>query len=185
MRKTATGSRSASRGAVTSGFLPSKSCASYLRALLPETRHASFVHFEIAWPGLRFEDLARKHGKDADREPCRDRSEHELRRFFPAKLEAMERRDETFFRNLARLSKALFRPDYRTNEERVLEAAFELREEHCENPDSDQVKRLVRAGGVKIDDKDWSGYFKRCRLEFLAKARPGRKPAKKKRGKAK
>jgi hypothetical protein len=142
-----------------------------LRARLPETRHASLVHFEMAWAGLRLEDLARKHGRQADRKPCNEWSKHELRRFLPAMLEAMERRDETLFRDLARLSKSLFQPECSTNEERVLQAALELREAECANPTRAAVKRLVLSGGVKIDERDWSRKKERGRARFQSEGR--------------
>lgn len=98
--------------------------------------------------------------------------------------DAMTERDESLFVELLRLAKKLFHQTFATHELRLLELAFTMRKEYGRNPTRAEVKTRFLASGTQIDEKDWSGYFKRCRLEFLAKAKPGRKPVKK-RGKAK
>jgi hypothetical protein len=91
---------------------------------------------------------------------------------------SVRRRDESFFNDLARFAKKLFQPDWRSNEERILWAAFRLLEKDRAKPSREAVKEAVLAQGVRIEERDWSGYFKRCGLGFLGKAKPGRKPDK-------
>jgi hypothetical protein len=98
--------------------------------------------------------------------------------------EAMKQSDESFFVELLRLAKKLFRETFATHELRLLELAFAMRKEIGRNPTRAEMKTRFLASGIQIDEKDWSGYFKRCRLDFLAKSRPGRRPGKK-RGQAK
>ncbi len=88
---------------------------------------------------------------------------------------AVKRRDEAFFADLARFAKKLFRPDWMSNEERILWEAMRLLEKNGANPTREEVKQAVIAKGVRIEERDWSGYFKRCGLGFLSKGKPGRK----------
>lgn len=92
--------------------------------------------------------------------------------------QAVRRRDESFFNDLARFAKKLFQPDWRNNEERILWEAFRLLDKLRAKPSREAVKEAALAQGVRIDERDWSGYFKRCGLDFLEKAKPGRKPKK-------
>ena len=131
---------------------------------LPQTKHAALVHFNAAWcwSCLGWGD-----------------PQQHLERLAVAMKQAMLSKDESLFFDLAKLAKACFRHPWQTNEELVLSVAFELREDGCENPTREAVKKAVQARLAKqgqIDEKDWSGYFKRCCLEFLEKSRPGRKP---------
>jgi len=105
-------------------------------------------------------------------------SEQELLRIGAISVLRMLEKDLGFFDDLSRFAKSAFRENFQTNEERLLITAFELRETDCTNPSREAVKKAVLASGVRIDERDWSGYFKRCGLDFLEKSKPGRRPIK-------
>jgi hypothetical protein len=95
-------------------------------------------------------------------------------------LRAWLNKDSSFFDALARRAKIYFGPrssGSSLKELEIIKIALELWHHNCGNPTRKEVRLTAEERGIKISAKDWPGYIKRCRLEFL-KDRRGR-PSKK------
>lgn len=98
-------------------------------------------------------------------------------------LQAYANNDAAFFAELARVAKIDLgngRKEGITKEELVIEKAIELWHEGNSNPSRESVKDAVSAAlkPYKIRDKDWPGYFKRCKLDFLVSYKGAGRPSK-------
>jgi hypothetical protein len=79
-------------------------------------------------------------------------------------------KDHGFFDELAKVASIDFgvrRKKPRTNEEVIIERAVELWHDWQGNPSREAVILEVERSGIVIRSKDWPGYFKRCKLDFL------------------
>jgi hypothetical protein len=90
-------------------------------------------------------------------------------------------KDHEFFDELARVVNIDFgvrRKKPRSNEELIVEKAVELWRDWQGNPSREAVILEVKRSGVVIRPKDWPGYFKRCKLDFLKSHKGAGRPRK-------
>jgi hypothetical protein len=90
------------------------------------------------------------------------------------------RRDRDFFARHAPLWRALCAekrlPSGQTNAARICAAAIQLRERLKKDPTKKQLREQIAIQGLRISDKDWPKYLRKCGLTFLPHARSGRRP---------
>jgi hypothetical protein len=98
-----------------------------------------------------------------------------------AMLLAYANDDLAFFKELARVSRIELGTQRNIgipNEELIIEKALELWYDCNGNPSRENVKHAVKSAGVAIRSKDWPGYFKRCKLDFLVSYKGAGRPPK-------
>jgi hypothetical protein len=94
--------------------------------------------------------------------------------------EAWMRRDGEFFLRHANLWRELCeikhggRHPAATNVAAICRSAIALHYQHKRNPTKKEVRDEVAKGGLRIGEKDWPKYFRKCGLTFLPQAKAGR-----------
>lgn len=94
--------------------------------------------------------------------------------------EAWMHRDAEFFARHADLWRNLCNKNHSlaiqfpTNAARICAVAIALRDRFSRNPTKKELREEVAMVGLRINDKDWPKYLRKCCLTFLPHARAGR-----------